>query len=106
MTQQNPWSAAGSRAREEVREIFARHVAPPAPVDEAASGRRAPLPNVLRLPGRLWTMLPPLGKVAVGLVLGAAAALAVALLPPAPDHGFCCVIGGRADGTPLVLAHR
>jgi hypothetical protein len=83
MTQQKPWSGAGSRTREEVREIFARHVAPPRPVEERGSERRAPLPNALRLPGRLWSMLPPLGKVAVGLLLAAAAALAVALVPPA-----------------------
>jgi hypothetical protein len=86
MTQENPWSGAGSRTREEVREIFARHIAPPAPVEEKGSERRAPLPNVLRLPARLWRMLPPLGKVAVGLLLAAAAVLAVALVPPALDN--------------------
>jgi hypothetical protein len=86
MTQQNPWSGAGSRTREEVREIFARQVAPPRPVEERGSERRAPLPNVLSLPGRLWRMLPPLGKVAVGLLLAAAAALAVALVPPALEN--------------------
>jgi hypothetical protein len=86
MTQQDPWSGAGGRTREEVREIFARHVAAPRPIEEQASPRRAPLPTVLGLPGRLWRLLPPLGKVAAGLMLAAAVALAVALVPPALDN--------------------
>jgi hypothetical protein len=87
MTQENPWSGAGDNTRQEVREIFAQHArasagaaAPP------AERRRKPLPNLLRLPGRLWRMLPPLGKVAVGLAIAALAALAVVLIPPALEN--------------------
>jgi hypothetical protein len=86
MTQEKPWSGAGDDTRQEVREIFAQHARASAGADPAAEERRKPLPNLLRLPGQLWRLLPPLGKVAVGLALAALVALAVALIPPALDN--------------------
>jgi hypothetical protein len=82
MTQENPWSGAGDSTREEVREIFARHAQASAEAEE----RRRPLSNPFRLPGQLWRLLPPLGKVAVGLAVAALAALAAVLVPPALEN--------------------
>jgi hypothetical protein len=86
MTQENPWSGAGDSTREEVREIFARSARATVEPDPPADERRRPLPNLFRLPGQLWRLLPPLGKVAVGLALAALAALAAVLLPPALEN--------------------
>jgi hypothetical protein len=86
MTQENPWSGAGDSTREEVREIFARHARASAKAAPDAEERRRPLPSVFRLPGQLWRLLPPLGKVAVALALAALVALAVVLVPPALDN--------------------
>ena len=41
---------------------------------------------MFRLPVQLWRLLPPLGKVAVGLALAAFVALAVVLVPPALEN--------------------
>lgn len=76
MNQENPWSGAGDSTRREVREIFAQHPQASARADQSVEERRKPLPNVFRLPGQLWRLLPPAGKVAVGLVLAGLAALA------------------------------
>jgi hypothetical protein len=86
MTQENPWSGAGDSTRQEVREIFARHARAAAGAQPPAEERRRPLSNLLRLPAQLWRLLPPLGKAVVGLALGALAALAVVLVPPALDN--------------------
>jgi hypothetical protein len=85
MTRENPWSGAGDSTRQEVRDIFAQHarVSAEAPAEE----RRRPLANLFRLPGQLWRLLPPLGKVAVGLALAGLAALAAVLVPPALENG-------------------
>jgi hypothetical protein len=83
MTQENPWSGAGDNTRQEVREIFAQHARASAGAEPPADERRRPLPNLFRLPGQLWRLLPPLGKAAVALAFVALAALAVVLLPPA-----------------------
>jgi hypothetical protein len=86
MTKENPWSGAGDATREEVREIFARHTRASAEADATAEERRRTVPNLFRLPGQLWRLLPPLGKVAVGLALVALAALAAVLVPPALEN--------------------
>jgi hypothetical protein len=86
MTQENPWSGAGDNTRQEVREIFAQHARASAAGEPPAEGRRRPLPNLLRLPGQLWRLLPPLGKAAVGLAAAALVALAVVLVPPALEN--------------------
>jgi hypothetical protein len=86
MTQENPWSGAGDSTRQEVREIFAQHARASAEAEPPADERRRPLPNLFRLPGQLWRLLPVWGKVAVGLVLAALAGLAAVLVPPALDN--------------------
>jgi hypothetical protein len=86
MTQKNPWSGAGDSTRQEVREIFAQHARASAEAEPPADERRRPLPNLFRLPGQLWRLLPVWGKVAVGLVLAALAALGAVLVPPALDN--------------------
>jgi hypothetical protein len=86
MTQENPWSGAGDNTRQEVREIFARHARASAGVEPPIEERRRPLPNLFRLPGQLWRLLPPLGKAAVGLAAAALVALAVVLVPPALEN--------------------
>jgi hypothetical protein len=86
MTQENPWSGAGDSTRQEVREIFARHARASDQAETDAEVRRRPLPNLFRLPGQLWHLLPPLGRLAVGLTLAALAALAAVLVPPALDN--------------------
>lgn len=87
MTQESPWSGAGENTRQEVREIFAQHARASAQAEADAEERRRPLPNPFRLPGQLWSLLPPLGKVAVGLALAALVALAAVLVPPALENG-------------------
>jgi hypothetical protein len=86
MTQENPWSGAGDSTRQEVREIFAQHARASAEAAPRAEERRRPLPNLFRLPGQLWRLLPVWGKVAVGLLLAALAALAAVLVPPALEN--------------------
>jgi hypothetical protein len=86
MTQENPWSGAGENTRQEVREIFAQHARASAEAVPRGEERRRPLPNLFRLPGQLWRLLPVWGKVAVGLLLAALAALAAVLVPPALDN--------------------
>jgi hypothetical protein len=86
MTQENPWSGAGDNTRQEVREIFARHPRASAGAEPPIEERRRPLPNLFRLPGQLWRLLPPLGKAAVGLAAAALVALAVVLVPPALEN--------------------
>jgi hypothetical protein len=87
MTQENPWSGGSDRTRQEVREIFAQHARASARAEPSGEERRRrPLPNLFRLPGQLWRLLPPLGKVAVGLLLAALAALAAVLVPPALEN--------------------
>ncbi len=69
-----------------MREIFARHAGhaagPVAPVDE----RRSAMPGVLRLPGRLWRLMPRWGRVATGALLVALATAVAILLPPALEN--------------------
>jgi hypothetical protein len=48
--------------------------------------RRSPLPNFLTLPARAWRSLSGRGRVAVGVVAAALAAVAVVLVPPALDN--------------------
>lgn len=86
MTKENPWSGAGETTRQQVREIFAQHTHAAALAEPRAEERRKPLPNLFLLPGRLWRLLPPLGKVAVGLALAGLAALAAVLIPPALEN--------------------
>jgi hypothetical protein len=86
MIQENPWSGAGESTRQEVREIFARHARASDQAETDAEVRRRPLPNLFRLPAQLWRLLPPLGRLAVGLTLAALAALAAVLVPPALDN--------------------
>jgi hypothetical protein len=86
MTDEKPWSGAGDSTRQEVREIFARHARASAGAEPVAEERRRPLPNLFRLPGQLWRLLPALGKVAVGLALAALVALVAVLIPPALEN--------------------
>jgi hypothetical protein len=86
MTQENPWSGAGENTRQEVREIFAQHARASAEAVPRGEERRRPLPNLFRLPGQLWRLLPVWGKIAVGLLLAALAALATVLVPPALEN--------------------
>jgi hypothetical protein len=86
MAGENPWSGAGDTTRREVREIFARHAGASTEAGAGAEERRRALPNLFLLPGQLWRLLPPLGKVAVGLAFAALAALAAVLVPPALEN--------------------
>ncbi len=83
----DPWSSGGDATRREVREIFARHAdrTAEAPAAEAEE-RRAAVPNLLRLPLRLWQLLPGWGRVAVGAFTVALAAAVAMLLPPALEN--------------------
>jgi hypothetical protein len=82
----DPWSSGGDATRREVREIFARHAdlaaGRVAPVDE----RRSAVPSIVRLPGRLWRLLPTWGRVATAALLVALAAAVAILLPPALEN--------------------
>ena len=82
----DPWSSGGDATRREVREIFARHAdhaaGRVAPVDE----RRSAVPGIVRLPGRLWRLLPTWGRVATGALLVALATAVAILLPPALEN--------------------
>jgi hypothetical protein len=76
----DPWSSGGEATRREVREIFARHA------DHAggpAAERRNAVPGVLRLPARLWRLMPSWGRFATGALLAALAAAVAVLLPQA-----------------------
>ena len=80
----DPWASGGDATRREVREIFARHADHTAAAEPEE--RRAAVPSMLRLPARLWQLLPAWGRVAVGalaVVLGVAVAV---LLPPALEN--------------------
>ena len=80
----DPWTSGGDATRREVREIFARHA------DHAAAAepeeRRAAVPSMLRLPARLWQLLPAWGRVAVGALAVALAVAVAVLLPPALEN--------------------
>src|ERR687897_359956 len=80
------WSSGGEATRREVREIFARHADNAAVGGAPAEERRSAVPGVLRLPGRLWTLLPTWGRVATGALLVALAAAVAVLLPPALEN--------------------
>jgi hypothetical protein len=84
--ERDPWSSGGEATRREVREIFARHAdhagGPVAPAAE----RRSAVPGVLRLPGRLWRIMPTWGRVATGALLAALAVAVAILLPPALEN--------------------
>jgi hypothetical protein len=80
----DPWSSGGDATRREVREIFARH-AGGAPAAEAEE-RRAAVPSLLRLPARLWQLLPGWGRLAVTLLALALVAAVAVLLPPALEN--------------------
>ncbi len=84
----NPWSSGGERSRSEVRDIFAQHAERAANAGSAAGEgeRHRPLPGFLGLPGRLWTILPRAGKVALGACLAAVAVALALLVPPALDN--------------------
>jgi hypothetical protein len=82
----DPWSSGGEATRREVREIFARHAdhgaGPVAPVAE----RRSAVPGILRLPVRLWQIMPRWGRVATSALLAALAVAVAILLPPALEN--------------------
>jgi hypothetical protein len=80
----DPWSGGRQAAREEVREIFARHAAARAATTRPE--RRSPLPSFLGLPTRGWRGLSRRGKAVVLAVGAALLGLAVALVPPALDN--------------------
>jgi hypothetical protein len=87
VTQKNPWSGAGDSTRQEVRDIFARHAASAtATTTGTPPERRAPLPNLFKLPAAVWRVLPPAAKALVALVLVAAAVTLALLIPPALDN--------------------
>lgn len=79
----DPWSSGGQATRREVREIFARHAAHAGGPLEAAAERRSAVPGILRLPARLWRLMPGWGRVATGALLLALAAAVAVLLPQA-----------------------
>ncbi len=82
--QPDPWSGGGDRTRAEVRDIFARHAERGA--GAAAEERHRPLPGFLGLPLRIWRVLSPAGRMALGVLLVACAALLALLLPPAFEN--------------------
>jgi hypothetical protein len=82
----DPWSSGGEATRREVREIFARHATHAAGPAAPAPERRKAVPGVLRLPARLWQLMPRWGRIATGALLAALAAAVLVLLPPALDN--------------------
>lgn len=80
----DPWSGGGDRTRSEVREIFARHAERGGQAGEEE--RHRPLPGFLALPLRIWRVLSPAGRLALGGALVACAALMAVLLPPAFEN--------------------
>jgi len=75
------WSAARSATRDEVRAIFERDAEAEAATAPGRKERFDPLPALLALPRRLWRMLGRRGRLAVALVAGALAVVAVAGFP-------------------------
>jgi hypothetical protein len=84
--ERDPWSSGGEATRREVREIFARHADHAAGSVVPAAERRSAVPGVLRLPGRLWKVMPTWGRVATGALLAALAVAVAILLPPALEN--------------------
>jgi hypothetical protein len=82
----DPWSSGGEATRREVREIFARHAGHAAGSVAPSTERRSAVPGVLRLPGRLWKIMPTWGRVATGIVFAALATAVAILLPPALEN--------------------
>jgi hypothetical protein len=82
----DPWSSGGEATRREVREIFARHTAHAAGSVAPAAERRSAVPGILRLPVRLWQIMPRWGRVATGALLAALAVAVAILLPPALEN--------------------
>jgi hypothetical protein len=84
--ERDPWSSGGEATRREVREIFARHADHAAGRAAPAAERRRAVPGILRLPGRLWQLMPTWGRVATGALLVALATALAILLPPALEN--------------------
>jgi hypothetical protein len=81
VNERDPWSAARSATREEVRAIFEREAEAEAATAPGRKERFDPLPALVALPRRLWRMLGRRGRLAVGLVAGALAVVAVVGFP-------------------------
>jgi hypothetical protein len=82
----DPWSSGGEATRREVREIFARHATHAADPIAPAAERRSAVPGILRLPGRLWRLMPRWGRVATAALLVALATAVAVLLPQALEN--------------------
>jgi hypothetical protein len=88
LPERDPWASGGDATRREVREIFARHAQQADAAGAAGRGpeRRAAVPGLLRLPSRLWQLLPHWGRLAAGALAVALAAAVAVLLPPALEN--------------------
>jgi hypothetical protein len=81
VNERDPWSAARSATREEVRAIFEREAEAEAATAPGRKERFDPLPALVALPRRLWRMLGPRGRLIVGLTAAVLAVVAVAGFP-------------------------